>query len=612
MNSLSDSAFRLFPTLASKLVGILVAFLVLALAAIGLTLLQSWKLEGAAAAINDMGSQRMRAYRIGLLVSEYARGTRSGETAQVIRASLADFEATLEGVKRGDPTRPLFLPKSRDIAVHLDEVESQWRAVVRPAVEAVLISGADVGALLTDFRPRLDRFVAAVDVLVRSIERDNAEATSWLRALQLALVAMAISGTVALIYLMFLLVIRPVSTLCESIQRLQAEDFSARVPVESRDEFGTLARAFNAMAEHLQRLYATLEARVRDKTVLLEAKNRELSTLYAVSTALNPGTGVEEIARAFLVPIVDSFGALGGAVRLRREGDAGLHVIASVGLDESFLSAETCGHAAQCQCGESAAIAQPFVVDDALTRCNRIGFRTVGIFPIRAGRRVLGVYNLYFGETREIADRERRLLEALGHHLATTLESERLRSSEKELAVSEERNLLARELHDSIAQSLAFLNLQAQMLDDSLSKGQIDAARNEVRSIREGVQESYDDVRELLVHFRARVTDADLATGLQQSVARFEGQTAIPTTFETSGDGIELPAEVQLQVLHVIQEALSNVRKHAGASKVRVLMERGPVYRFVVCDDGVGMSQHRPTVSPAIPEQSDFAVGTRT
>ncbi len=77
------------------------------------------------------------------------------------------------------------------------------------------------------------------------------------------------------------------------------------------------------------------------------------------------------------------------------------------------------------------------------------------------------------------------------------------------------------------------------------------------------MQESYDDVRELLMHFRTRVKQADLETAIRGALQRFEGQTGIRTHFEMTGTAVSLAAEIQPQVLHIVQEALSNVRKHA-------------------------------------------------
>jgi two-component system nitrate/nitrite sensor histidine kinase NarX len=88
--------------------------------------------------------------------------------------------------------------------------------------------------------------------------------------------------------------------------------------------------------------------------------------------------------------------------------------------------------------------------------------------------------------------------------------------------------------------------------------------------IREGVQESYDDVRALLVHFRTRIVATDLVSAITAALEKFEGQTGIKTTFQVSGSTPILPAEVVLQLMHIVQEALSNARKHAQANLISV------------------------------------------
>ena len=180
------------------------------------------------------------------------------------------------------------------------------------------------------------------------------------------------------------------------------------------------------------------------------------------------------------------------------------------------------------------------------------------------------------------------MLESLGKHLGVAIENQRLVAREKEMAVSEERNLLAQELHDSIAQSLAFLNLQAQMLDDSLDSSDVAEARADLSRMRDGIQECYDDVRELLVHFRTNFGESDVVTAIRSLLDRFETDTGISSQVKLTGDGVPLSPETQIQALHIVQECLSNARKHSGASRVIVELERGPVYRFRISDDGCG------------------------
>ena len=168
------------------------------------------------------------------------------------------------------------------------------------------------------------------------------------------------------------------------------------------------------------------------------------------------------------------------------------------------------------------------------------------------------------------------------------VENQRLVAREREMAVSEERNLLAQELHDSIAQSLAFLNLQVQMLVGALKREDRRAAGAASDEIATGVRECYADVRELLVHFRTRSSEENISAALKLTLMKFEQQTGMRATLSETGQAMPVPAEAQVQILHIIQEALSNVRKHAGASAVRVTVRRGPIYIFEVSDDGCG------------------------
>jgi two-component system nitrate/nitrite sensor histidine kinase NarX len=602
-------------SLRMKITALVIVFLLLALAAIGLTLLKSWELEGSAAAVNDVGSERMRAYRIAFLISEIA--AERGDAAMLreqVQSEVARFEDTLAELRRGDPARPLFLPRGESVRRQLEDVERRWGNVIKPLALGIL--GSEPSAqrvdLLERYRVEVERFVGVVNGLVLTVEQEIARNTATLRFLQMALMALAFVASLAMALLLILLIVRPVTRLQVSLERIQNGDFGVRLPVESKDEFGALAVGFNRMADHLQSLYRTLEDRVARKTRSLEEKNREISTLYEISSLLNEPVSIEDTCRGFLNKLMTITGAAAGAVRLTDAPLKHIHLYLHEGLDPGFVAEERCLDMGECLCGEAAQRARPVIhvisparPANVLYKCQKFGYRTVSVFTIQVKRQLLGVFNLYFKEPREFSAAERQMLEALGQHLGVAIENQRLASRDKELAVTEERNLLAQELHDSIAQSLAFLNLEAQMLDESLAQGNIDGARQELAQIREGIQESYDDVRELLVHFRTRLQQADLETAIRVALQRFEGQTGIRTRFEMSGTTVSLAAEIQPQVLHIVQEALSNARKHARATEVVVEVIRDGGYVFCVRDNGRGFD------TATLAERADTHVGLR-
>lgn len=584
--------------LGTKIVNILILFFFVALAAIGMTLYISWQLEGTGAAINDAGSARMRSYRVAYLLSQ---GTRDNTDTATIKAEILReiqlFESTLRTLEEGNPVRPLFLPKERKVREQMKLLHREWAEQMKPLILEIMNTDKVTGQsmLITAYQPVLLNFVSMVNRLVQRAEESNARNTALLRSFQVSLVVLSMIGTLILIYLFFVMVIRPVTRLQDGIQQMAAADFSVRLPVQSADEFGALADGFNQMADRLQNLYGTLEDRVQEKTKDLEDKNQELAILYEFTAFLNKPASIEDLCRGVLKKLMGVLVAQGGVVRLAAPNSDALHIIIHEGVSERFAKEEECLVLGECLCGESARDGTPVSWNlnfDAprplLNRCKLDGFESVSAIPIRSKKQILGIFNLFFHEPHVFDSHEILLLETIGQHLGIAVENQRLVSREKEMAVSEERNLIAQELHDSIAQSLAFLNIQVQLLADSLHRGNNAEAMEGLAQIREGVQESYDVVRELLVHFRTRVEHADLATAIASTLEKFEGQTGIKTSFRQLDSGAPLAPEYVIQLLHIIQEALSNVRKHANATQVDVEMGQNEACRIIVTDNGRG------------------------
>ena len=602
--------------LSRKIVGMLAAFFLVALAAIGMTLYLSWQLEGVAAAINDAGSQRMRTYRMVHLMSHGLENREdAGAFAASLNAELERFDQVLRDLRQGDPSRPMAPPRDGEVQRKLLAVEDSWRQAIRPLVADFLSQAPDRrAAVFKRFDSQLEGFVGSINDLVLAMEQSYAANTNLLRSVQAALVLMAALGTVILIWFFMHQVIRPVSELHAGIRRMGKNDLGVRVPVESDDELGGLAKGFNEMAEHLQAAYGTLEERVAAETRSLGERNRELGILYEITAVLSEPVPIEALCQGFLSRIRVALGADAGAVRLYAADTEKLYLMTHEGLSAAFVASETEMDCGDCLCGDVIDTGMPVAFDTGnpppgmkLRTCIREGFATATAFTVHYDRQRIGVFNLYFRQAHPVSAQEVNLLETLGRHLGVAIENQRLRSRETELAVSEERNLLAQELHDSIAQGLAFLNIQAQLLQDSLNKQNVEEAAGTVAQLRAGIQESYDNVRELLVHFRTRMHQTDLDSAIAASLAKLEDQTGVAARFERSGSGLPLLPESQIQVIHIVQECLSNIRKHARASNVEVVVRRSREGMHVeVADDGVGFD---PETDPAV--LSDRHVGLK-
>jgi two-component system nitrate/nitrite sensor histidine kinase NarX len=568
-------------TLTAKLYTSGISFLVLALASIGLTLWVTWNLEGGAAAVNEAGRMRMQTYRLALEVS----GASDAEAAQVLARS---FDESLALLRSGDPSRPLFVPWSAASRERFEQVNDSWRQLRGRWLRSRPVPAAAA----RDAR----EFVAQVDGFVATIESQIARWTSILQMVQLAMMALAIASAVMILYAGYLFVLNPLARLQRGLTAVRQGDLSTRVEVDSGDEFGQLSVGFNDMARTLQSLYGSLEEKVREKTARLEIKRQRLADLYEVSAFMSRAAGLDELARGFVRQIRGVAKADAAAVRWSDEGNQRYLLLASDNLPQSMVEANNCIDTGACYCGQARAHAAirvfPILASPPapMDHCRRSGFHTLISVPVKLQERVLGEIDLFYRAEVRLDPEEHDLLDTLASHLASAMESLRAAALEREAAVAQERSLLAQELHDSIAQSLAFLKIQAQLLRDAMRRDDTPAMERVLGELDAGVRESYADVRELLVHFRTRTSEEDIEPALRTTLSKFEHQTGLPARLEMEGHGVALAPDVQVQVLHIIQEALSNVRKHSHAREVTLRVSSGPSWRFEVHDDGRGFA----------------------
>ncbi|MDE2358293.1 MAG: HAMP domain-containing protein, partial [Betaproteobacteria bacterium] len=444
--------------------------------------------------------------------------------------------------------------------------------------------------------PRTEAFVGAVDQLVLAIEHRLSHWTGILNVIQMAMMALAIASAVVSLYVGYLFVLDPVARLKAGLASIATGDLAARIPVTSRDEFGELTEGFNRMAQTLASLYHNLEDKVRDKTASLEIERQRLSALYEASALLSRAGSLDELARGFARKMRTIAHADAAAIRWSDETNSRYLLIAGDCLPETMAEDESCLLTGTCLCGQGQgrAVTRVIPIHPAapapLGNCATAGYETLVSVPITHQQRVLGEVDIFHRSARAVSGDERNLLETLASHLASGMESLRASALEREAAVAEERGLLARELHDSIAQSLAFLKIQVQLLRDAMKRQDRTAAEHTLGEIDAGLRESTGDVRELLVHFRTRTNAEDIEPALRTTLRKFEHQTGLATHFSSRGHGMPLDPDRQVQVLHVIQEALSNVRKHAAARQVWLDVRQAPQWRFIVRDDGHGFA----------------------
>ncbi|NDP38478.1 MAG: HAMP domain-containing protein [Rhodoferax sp.] len=566
-------------SLGAKLMLVGAPFLLLVFISTVATLWVSWQLDGGAAAVNEAGRMRMQSYRMSLAIG-------TGETSE-LTAQAREFDRSLATLRHGDPDRPLFVSWDESSTARFAVIEQDWAQY-----QARWISGQPHE--LSDLRAQTVTFASHIDAFVTSIEAHIAKWTALLHLLQVSMLALVILGAAVLLYTGYLFVLEPVGQLKQAIDKIQSGNFDARVERVTSDEFGTLADGFNEMATHLQSMYQNLESKVAEKTAQLQEKTARLQSLYEVTALVSNATSLETLAQDFTKSVARIAHADGVALRWSNQANQRHLMLAAHGLPVAMVDAEHCIYTGDCHCGAANAEAALNVIpirnmaESSPQHCAKAGFETVVTLPVRLHERLMGEVDLFFHARVNPTLSERSLLEALSSHLASGMENLRLNALEMEAAVSQERHLLARELHDSIAQSLAFLKIQVQLMRDALKTNDPVEIANVLEEIDIGVRESYGDVRELLLHFRTRTNTEDIEPALATTLRKFEHQSGIKATLALQGQGMPLSPDLQIQVLHIIQEALSNVRKHAHASQVWLDVQQLPAWRFEVRDNGIG------------------------
>lgn len=214
------------------------------------------------------------------------------------------------------------------------------------------------------------------------------------------------------------------------------------------------------------------------------------------------------------------------------------------------------------------------------------GVRILRVFDIEYARRLGEAQAGQLRAQAEALEVARRAAEELEAKVKDR--TEELFEQVRRLAILEERDRLAREMHDSLGQVLGFVNLKAKVAEDLITRGRLAEAGGELGQMRAAVQEAYEDVRQAILSLRTTPQARGLRAGLQDYVQRLRDQTGLDIRMEWADD-LHLPPAVEAQVIRIVQEALTNVRKHAQAHHAAVRFARdGGGVTVTISDDGRG------------------------
>ncbi|CAK0764735.1 Sensor protein [Gammaproteobacteria bacterium] len=479
----------------------------------------------------------------------------------------------------------------------LFNLSEHWQTVYRTSLQSQLTE-TNV-QVLPEMRQTAHALVREIDTISDQATEVVRSQSSLLFMAQVGLLLLGAIATVVIVMRVNHQLLEPLAHLRNWASRMRGGNLSARIPAPGRGDFAELARDINALGADLQVLTRDMDNQVRNQTERLAQKTHSLQILYDIASSINSARDMDDLLARFLQTITELVGAVAATIRLVSNDDH-MRLVASFGLDPDIVERERLVPIERCLCG-SAVTSGELKSQSDIRHCAKLNNRpvlpveTIELIavPMMYRDRVLGVYNLFIDPSSLTNQREdmKELLTSIGKHLGMAVEKARLDTESKRLSIIQERTMLAHELHDSLAQTLAGLRFQSKMLEETLQKVGEAGALDEICKIRASVEEAHTELRELLVHFRARMDERGIIPALEEMMEGFRRETQIAAFFHNECHQLNLNPDQEVQILHIVQEALTNIRKHSGARTVRLLLhcEKNGGYRILVEDDGNGL-----------------------
>lgn len=331
-------------------------------------------------------------------------------------------------------------------------------------------------------------------------------------------------------------------------------------------------------------------------THTIQQETRELIILNVIANALNGSLNLHEMVQTTLAQVADLLNLRAGWVWLRQEDAEGFYLAATQNLPPA-LANEAHHMQGSCYCLDS-------YQDGDLThavnviRCSRLkhlrtgtaGLRYHASIPLYAHDKELGVLNVADTDWRELTPAELRLLYTIGDMLGLAIERAQLFARSAQIGALQERNRLAREIHDTLAQELTGIGLQLESADALLEAG-ADATvistivRQALTMTRSGLQEARRSVLDLRA---APLEGRHLSEALADlAVQNSNGELVV--LFVESGGAAPLSARVEMGLYRIAQESIRNVQQHANGHQATIKLTYTPTeVQLIITDDGDG------------------------
>jgi two-component system nitrate/nitrite sensor histidine kinase NarQ len=348
-------------------------------------------------------------------------------------------------------------------------------------------------------------------------------------------------------------IVKPLKSLLIASSRIQSGSFDVMLHTDSQNEMGILTNTFNSMARELGKLYRGMELAVNEKTIKLQRANQSLQVLYGASQELT----ASRIGKDNFIAIISNITQLDGVEAARLEvgiSNEKNWLVEQGNIYDSDLETES----------------MPLILDN-----QKLGELTIGFSHQNYDHALIGSFV---------------------QMLARAVFFNQAQIQAEQLLLMEERATIARELHDSLAQSLSYLKIQVSLLKRGMKAlPELDSEQpihSVISDIDKGLSDAYTQLRELLTTFRLTIREGNFAQALQVMISELSVQSSAEIELYNQLSSLTLDAHQQVHLLQLIREATLNAIKHAEASKIKIhCSETSEQLTVSVVDDGKGFCQ---------------------
>ena len=593
----------------------------------------AWVAKSDAEAINTAGSIRMATYRINFqIATDFSDDHPFSPSLNIRQNDVSDTENKqsakqdkLDFANKTNPEKIDILSRDMEnrleelqvyqltsanrhvrINEQLNEIKEQWYQDLKPALLAQDKQG---------FYSVSSRYIEDVNHFVGELQYRNEQRQTWQQNLQILSLILIVIMVFIGMRRMQKLVLLPIKQLITANNEFKRGKRQTRVSIKGYREFEVLGNSFNDMASTIETYQRSLESEVQIKTQHLVKANQVLSLFYDFSKSLTTSQVSLYRLDALIADFSKTLPHLEFTLCIQNKYITNKNSIVLHGDQMKELCKKLSCDSCITKNGEytktypivhqqeafgelrvrpksALVMNRSFIADDGINNNETSNYITP-----EQRIRMTEVRNIFPFSSPELDAQNNELIVSLTNLISTALSLRKQRQQEHQLILFEERSTIARELHDSLAQSLSYLKIQVSVLErhlkNQMSEPEAPAIYQNIEQIKVGLGSAYRQLRDLLVTFRLTIDNDNFDEALHEAASEFALKGGFIIKVNNDIMTLNLSAHEQIDLIQIAREALSNISRHAQAQNVEIHLqyEEGDKHILMrIIDDGVGMS----------------------